>query len=107
MRLDQLADAPLVGRLDDRPEQADGDGLDLQRPQPLERGDDAGLVQGAAHAAIGHDPLVDLEGQPPGDVGLGVGHGEVEDIAAPALAKDQDVRVALGDQERLCAPCCR
>ena len=99
MRLDELADPFLVRRLDDRPEQADGDRIDLEGAQSLEDGNYASLVERRLDRAVGHHALGHLEGQTLGHVGLGIGNGEVEDIAPPALAKDQDVGMAARDEE--------
>ena len=97
--LEQRADAELVLRVDDRPEQADGDRLDLPVLQLVDDGDDGRLVERLGHGAVVGHALGHLVGERARHVGLGVGHGEVEGLDAPALAKHQNVRVPPGGEE--------
>ena len=69
LALEQLADAQLVRRVDDRPEQADGDRLGARAPRALAiASSDALLVERQEDVALRVDALADLEGQVARDV---------------------------------------
>ena len=63
MLVEQLADAQLVGRVDDRPEQADRDRLRPQARAAVDRSGDARLVERRERLALGVHALRDLERQ--------------------------------------------
>ncbi len=98
--LEDLADAALVVRVGDRPQQADADRLHLRAAGGVDRLAYRVLVERAVLAALRVDPPADLERQPPRDVGLRVRDREVEGLHLPALAQGQDVGEALRGQER-------
>jgi hypothetical protein len=97
---DQLAELFLMRRVDDRPEQADGDRLDALLLQRRQYGARRRLVEAAHLAAIGEDAAGDFEGQGARHIGFGEWHGEIERLHAATLAKHEDVAVALGGEER-------
>ena len=91
MLLDQPADGELVLGIDDRPQEADRDGLDLQRRQPLEDRNRGRLVERRPDGPVRHDALRHLEGQRLRDVGLGIGRREIEGFRPAAFAEDQRI----------------
>ena len=96
---EQLADAELVVRVDDRPDQAHRDCLRAQAPRVLDRGEDALLVELDEDVPLGVDALADLERQVAGHVRRRV-RELPERLELPALAEQEDVREALGGEER-------
>ena len=62
----------LMGRIDDRPQQADGHGLDTRRSSAASSDVvHRGRVERADDAAVGADPLGDLEGERARHIGAG------------------------------------
>ena len=100
MFLEELAEPKLVHRVGDRPEQADGDRLDLAVSQLLDLGHGRLLVERNHDLASCTDALGDLERQRPGYVGIRVRAGEVERLGPAAFTEEEDVRMALGGEER-------
>ena len=97
--LDQLGDAELVGGIDDRPEEADGDCLRPEGAGRRDRRQDATLVERDEDVPLGIDPLPELERQPARDI-----RGRIlvlpKRVELPALAQQQHVGEALGREER-------
>ena len=80
--------------------QADADGLDLQRLEPLDDREDRCLIERLQHLALGVNALGDLKCQAARHIGLGIGDAEVERLDAAALANDEHVAMPLGRQKR-------
>lgn len=97
--LDQLSHAQLVSGVDRRPEQADGDRLDLRGAEPIEDRRGPLLVERLDHVAAAADPLRQAMGEASRHERLRIGLGEVEGRAPPALAEDEDVLVPCGGEE--------
>ena len=97
---DQLADQSFVLAVNDRPEEADGDRLDVSFP---EFADDLACgcpVERRLDSTLRVDPLGNLVGQVAGNVGLGKRPPNLKRIALAALAQDEDVTEALGHDRR-------
>ena len=99
---EQLADLEFVRRVDDRPEQADGDRFHLLAFQHLDHRPQSVLVQRQTHRAVRRHTLGNFEGQRTRHIGVRIKPREVEGIGLPAFAHHQDVGVALGHQQ--CRP---
>ena len=93
MLLEELAHAQLVGRVDDRPEQAHGDGLNPDLGHPGRRLLDRPLVEWAQDPPLGVDPLGELKGQLAGDVAVLVALAPVERPVASTFPDQQHVAV--------------
>ena len=83
-----------------RPQQANRDRLDPALGDPAQCVAHLRLVERHHYVALGVDSLTNLEGQSPRHVRLDWRIRQVERIELAALAQHQDVRKALGDQER-------
>ena len=99
MSVQQRADPLFVVRIDDRPEQADPDGLDVGRLEPLDHGADGVLVQRLVDHAVGAHALRHLEGEAARHQRVRKRHGVVEGIDPAALAQQEDVGVSLRGEE--------
>ena len=99
MGFQERADPFLVVRVDDRPDQANPDGFDLGRLEPLDDGEDGVFVQRLVDHAVGADPLRDLESQPARHQRFGEWHGVIEGVDPAALPQQEDVRMSLGGEE--------
>lgn len=93
---EQFADALLMRRIDDRPQKADGDRLNLLGLQPLDDLQHRRLVERDIHRAVEQHPFRNLEGQGARNVRLRIGNGEVERLDAAPLAQHQNFGVTPG-----------
>jgi hypothetical protein len=91
----KFADAKLVVGIDDRPQQANGDRLDLQFPQPEEELDQRGFIEGLYCVTFRIDALRQFEGECARHIGFGIGYSEVERLDSPTLADHKNVAVSL------------
>ena len=98
--LDQRGKRLLVRGVGDRPQQTDGDRLEAALAHEFQDRARLLAIQRRHHAALGIDPLVDLEGVSLRDVGVRVIGLEVVDPVLAALLQHQDVGEAGGHQER-------
>ena len=97
---EHLADAQLVHRVHDRPQQAHTHCLDAELLQPRQHPLHARFVERCADGAVGEDALVHRERERPWHVRLGVGDRDVERVGLPALSVEEDVAVTDGRDER-------
>ena len=80
LRVEQLSDPLLVLGVDDRPEEADADGLDLELAQAADHRQRLVLVERHERLPLRGHPLADLERQASRDIRLRVADPEVERI---------------------------
>ena len=100
----QLADRPLVRRVGVGVEQADGDGVDLRPPHPLDHAPGRPGLQRRQHLAGVEHALLHLEAEPPGNQRLGPPHPPVVQHR-PVLPSDQQhVAEAGGGNQRGARP---
>ena len=96
----KLAKPSLMLSVDDRPQEADADRLDLERLEPLDDREHRRLIERLQHLSLRVNALGDFKCEAARHIGLGVGHAEVERLDAAALANDEHVAMALGRQKR-------
>ena len=97
---DELAERLLVLRVRNRPDEADGDRLDIQLAGLAHERPRALPIEGAVDPSLRIDPPRHLEGQAPWDVGLGIALVEVEGVRLTAFAEGEDVGEACRREER-------
>src|ERR1035437_3471217 len=83
----------------DRPQQADGDSLDLELGELSDHVGRGGLVERPDDLALAADPLVYLERQRARDVRVGAAVAPVEGMRSAALAQQQHVGVPPGCEQ--------
>ena len=92
---EDLADPLFMRTVDDRPEQADRDSLDIHVSKVRNRGADIGVAERLVLAAVRIDAARDFEGQVTRHEGIGIVQAPFEGSLGLCLPQGQDVRVAL------------
>ena len=83
-----------------RPQQADGNRFNLERAELVSDRDNGLVVERMPDLAGRQNSLRNLERQRARDIGLGIGHLMIKWLKSAAFAKDKDVGMAFGDQQR-------
>ena len=99
MTLDQGAKRDFVRRIDDRPQQTDGDRLCPQRRDLSKNFDRADFIERRVHRTVAKDSLGNLQCQRLRHEWRRIGHREVKGVLPAAFPKDQRVRMARRRKE--------